>query len=202
MPITFKSFVATKRIIILISALFVLFWLPYTIVIACYYKIVSEEVDSVSYLSLQYNDFLCEYLDLIEDAQHWVADPLLSWLTLAFVTFDCNVLVIKFRLALAQRRALTSTQRSVTWSPRTTRALLLTCLMIALTHSTASFLLYFYFHPGQWAIDLYNRNNLCFFLLNVNAPSYLFVYNSSNRKLFRIMINIFRFKQKAKRLME
>lgn len=179
MPITFKSFVTIKRIHILISALF-LFWLPYTIVIACYYKIVSEEVDSVNYLSLQYNDFMWGCLDLIEDVQHWVADPLLSWLPLTFVTFGCSILVIQIRLALAQRRALTSTQRSVTWSPRTTRALLLTCLMIALTHSTASFLLYFYFHPGQWTIDLYNRNNLCFFLLNVNAPSNLFVYISSN----------------------
>ncbi|KAI8785847.1 G-protein coupled receptor [Biomphalaria glabrata] len=200
-PITFKSFVTPKRSIIVVISLF-LFWLPYSIVIACYYKILPETFNGVSYVSLYYNDFLLENMDLIGDVQHWVADPLLSWFPLTFVTLGCTALIIKIRLALSKRRTLTSTQKSVTWSPRTTRTLLLTCLIFATTHSAASFLLYFYYQPGQLAIDLYNRNNLIFFFLNVNASSNLIVYISSNRKLFRIMLNIFHIRKKTISLKE
>nr|KAI8737108.1 putative G-protein coupled receptor [Biomphalaria glabrata] len=175
-PLTFKAVVTTAKTGIAVICPFIL-CLIYTLTENSYFEISKIRLTkTVNWIALVDN-----IPKFFEPVEIYFFDGFLSWFSVAFITFGCLTIWIKVKNTLKQRRNLTSSRNKLTWSPRTTRTLILTCLIFSLTRGACSlfFTLYVCYNETQ----MHARNQLGLFLYAINASNSLFVYILSNRKL-------------------
>ncbi|KAI8776923.1 G-protein coupled receptor [Biomphalaria glabrata] len=179
-PMTFKAVVTVKRTTTAVICSYI-FWLPWVLIINSFCKIFTrQETVSVVYLR-----FISQELEgILDRIQVYFLEPLHSWVPISFITIGCVIIWIKVKVTLRRRRNLTSSQNKLSWSPRTTRTLVLTCLIFSLTRGADA--LCFALIPVEVKVLSTLANQIGFFLYSINASSNLFVYILSNKKFLNI----------------
>ncbi|KAI8776922.1 G-protein coupled receptor [Biomphalaria glabrata] len=190
-PLTFKAVVTVKKTAIAVICSY-LFWLPWVLAISAFYKISTRKLtENVSRTVLKFTSL--EVIEILDRIQVYFLEPLHSWVPISFITTGCVIIWIKVKVTLRRRRNLTSSQNKLSWSPRTTRTLVLTCLVFSLTRGADA--LCFALIPVDVPVLGYLVNQIGFFLYAINASSNLFVYILSNKKflnIFKAMMHISR----------
>ncbi|KAI8785553.1 G-protein coupled receptor [Biomphalaria glabrata] len=188
-PMTFKSLITAKRTLIVVLLSFLL-WFPWTLFYCAWNRIEARTVGTVSYVYFGIGKIFQENMELVTMLEQYVIDTLISWIPLTIIILGCGVLSIKIKMALLKRKALTSSGTKITWSRRTTRTLMLTCLIFTVTHVAVSFILYFC--PMETQMQVFVRNQLLNLFYALNASSNLLVYITSDGKLLDIFLKIIR----------
>ncbi|XP_055873631.1 uncharacterized protein LOC129924040 [Biomphalaria glabrata] len=187
LPMTFRTIVTTKRTIILSVTAFV-FWLPWSsFIVACLEILNYNMSEDKIWTSLDLGELYINNARFFTIFSLYFIDTLVSWFPLTVIILGCCSVWIKVKITLRQRQNMTSAQK-ISWSPRTTQTLLLTCLIFALTHSATSVIVYLW--PAETQVQVFIRNMFMDLLYLINASSNFFVYISTNPKLHTIFINI------------
>ncbi|KAH9502213.1 hypothetical protein Btru_070404 [Bulinus truncatus] len=194
-PLTFRKIVTPKTAAFSVLFAF-LFWSPWLFFYMSYNEIyylrISDDGDDYAvYITI--SDRLLEIMDTFQLLNYYVFDSLESWVPIIFVTVGCVLISIKVHVSLKARRKLAASSAptsltAIRWSPRTTRTLLTTCCVFAVTHVVYSFINYQVTSAGmvQYWI-LVEWMNLLYLL---NSSSNFFVYITSNKKLLQIILDI------------
>ncbi|KAK6960455.1 G-protein coupled receptor [Biomphalaria glabrata] len=191
-PINFKALVTANKTTALVICSFVV-WLPWiflTFSSTVIYKV--KLTPTVTYmLALAQKSDLISHVSVID--KYFIRN-VVSFTTLAFITFGCGAIWVKMKLTLKQRRKIASSRNNSSWSPRTTRTLVLTCFIFVLVHGMASLTANLsLFYAGRCAYSLHfflNEGGL--FIYPINASSSLFIYVLSNKKLYQDLKMILR----------
>ncbi|KAK6959100.1 G-protein coupled receptor [Biomphalaria glabrata] len=186
-PMTFKSIVTKRRTITLVLFCF-LFWLPWNLYFSQQLKIVVRLYQGTKYVLVGYVNY--DELMVKNFIEEFVIENLKSIIPVICVSVGCLCLSIKITSTLRNRSKLTSSHNLRTSSMRTTRTLTLTCVIFVVTqvihiageHVTSS----------PYEMHYLVRNQFMYLFNNINASSNLFVYITSNKKLYNIFLKLFR----------
>ncbi|KAK0045740.1 G-protein coupled receptor [Biomphalaria pfeifferi] len=84
------------------------------------------------------SDFLVKNFSVLNTFTVYALETLASFVPTCFMCLGCILIGIKVSVSVSQRRKLTREKKKQKWSPRTTRTLLITCLIFAITHAITS----------------------------------------------------------------
>ncbi|KAI8785552.1 G-protein coupled receptor [Biomphalaria glabrata] len=187
-PLKFRNVVTIRRTVIVVVSSFI-FWVPVSVFYNTYSSILIEPMPgNVKYAVSYFGDFYYENKAIIELVQFLVMDFFASWIPLSIIILGCSVLWVKVKITLLKRQHLTLSQSKIPWSPRTTRTLVLSCAIFAVTHGLASMLQFIL--PSQTIVQYEIKASIFYILYALNSSSNFFVYVASNSKLYQIFINI------------
>ncbi|KAI8795935.1 G-protein coupled receptor [Biomphalaria glabrata] len=187
-PMTFKSSITTKRTTIAVTCSF-LIWLPWMLSWNSFYVILSVKItQTVTFMNLWIPDSKLTYI--LSILRLYVINNVVSFLTIAFITLGCCIIWIKMILVLRLKRKLASSRNKQYWSPRTTRTLVLTCVVFAVTHGASS--VGGIMSTRFSGMPFYFLNEARHLIYPLNASSSLFVYILSNKKLYKNLRAILR----------
>ncbi|KAK0067949.1 G-protein coupled receptor [Biomphalaria pfeifferi] len=186
-PLTFKSIITKKRILALVCFCY-LFWLPWNLYYSIVMRIVVSTYQDTNYALVRYisND-VRTVKDFIETE---VLEHLKSSIPVILISVGCLSLFIKINESLKKRAKITSSSQSTISSTRTTRTLMLTCVLFVITQliHIAAISLYQSTDVGHYLV----RNEFMYLVNNINASCNLVVYITSNKKLYDIFVQLFR----------
>uniref|UniRef100_A0A2C9M5G7 G-protein coupled receptors family 1 profile domain-containing protein n=1 Tax=Biomphalaria glabrata TaxID=6526 RepID=A0A2C9M5G7_BIOGL len=186
-PLKFRRIVTRTRTTAAVTIAF-MFWLPWTL----FYEAINVTLsirllNHVIWTIVALGNVYSSNKNIIDFMELYVVDFCVSWFPLVVIVTGCSVLFLKVKLTLRRRRHLTSRQK-LEWSPRTTRTLLLTCVIFALTHSASSVL--HYTCPMDSQVRVFIRNQFIHLLYLINASSNFVVYITSNKQFSNIFSNM------------
>ncbi|KAH9509667.1 hypothetical protein Btru_044178 [Bulinus truncatus] len=137
-PVTFKKVVTFRSAIAACVSAYML-WLPYTVFQSYYRQMATVQHPNGKYVSFSTStEFLRKNFAVIFTFAVTGLEALLSWLPISFVCIGCLFIAIKVKVSIARRRKLSKLKEKQRWSPRTTRTLLTTCLIFAITHTVTA----------------------------------------------------------------
>ncbi|KAK0066232.1 G-protein coupled receptor [Biomphalaria pfeifferi] len=184
-PMTFRAVVKPKNAKIAVITAFVV-WLPWACGYFSYFRIVIlHPSESLTWMSLT-----MDFPYFVHIMETYVICNFQICITVIFVTVGCVAISIKVRLTMTNRQKLISSQNKLSWSPRTTRTLLLTSAIIAVTYSvTAVF--------STVSESLSEGLNQVMLLMRIlvyplDASSNLFVYILCDKKMYQIFKKMIR----------
>ncbi|XP_055869545.1 thyrotropin-releasing hormone receptor-like [Biomphalaria glabrata] len=194
-PITFKKIVTTKTAVI---AAFIAYavWIPWVLTFSTlyqFYRIPIYNKDYYSFVALGMKYF--KNRPLYDLLNHYVFQVFSSWVPVAIVSVGCTFIGVKVFYTLRLRKRMTSKNISIHWSPRTTRTLLLTCLVFTVTNLSISFLNFYILSGFKQNIWFLIGSEITYFITLIGSSSNFFVYITSNRKLMKIFLDIVHFRK-------
>lgn len=192
-PMAFKSIVTKKRTLSLILFSF-LFWLPWHVYSYQLVHVVERTYQEKIYLVVgyeNYNDMML--MNLIEGK---ILEHLKSSIPVILIIVGCFCLYIKIGISIRNRSKLTTSYNSRLSSTRTTRTLMLTCFIFVVTQ--LMYIALMSIEMSVFEIHYIVRNEFVYLCNNINASSNLFVYITSNKKLYDIFLKFFRRPNKPK----
>jgi Serpentine type 7TM GPCR chemoreceptor Srw len=189
-PLTFRKY-TTRRFAVVGIVLSFVCWLPWSVfhhflTTFDYVRISNDTLMGVFKVSEIYSN-RAEVIDIFDA---YIFESMSSWIPVALVLAGCLAIWIKIRLSGKKRKELTSCSRRVA-STKTTRTLLASCMLFALTHILYSILIYIFnpdfvfFRRGYVVYEFMHLIYLC------NNASNFFIYVTCNSKLWRICHQMF-----------
>ncbi|KAI8791110.1 G-protein coupled receptor [Biomphalaria glabrata] len=188
-PMTFKELVTAKKAMFAVIACFVI-WLPWTISYCSYIYIYKFNLPA----NIDWMTMFFDPPEIFKFLEIYVIEFTQCFGSLLFITSGCIVILIKVKKTLKQRKKLTSIQGQLSWSPRTTRTLLLTCLVFSVTHAVRALIFVFYV-PQTYGESLV-KSQIGDAVYIINASSNLLIYILSNKKLYHTFKSLFCIKKK------
>ncbi|KAI8771296.1 G-protein coupled receptor [Biomphalaria glabrata] len=192
LPVTFTKLVTARSALVSCSLVYI-GWLVWNCFAVSIGKVVHIEVSSGKFVS--YNtatDFFRQNYALIYIFFVYVAESLASWVPICLVILGCIAIGIRVRVSLLRRKRLTGVKAKLKWSPRTTRTLVTTCLIFAVTHAVNSFISAFVPISGTTPVLTYFLVYLSEFINLINCSSNFFVYVLCNRRLWEMFKGLIR----------
>ncbi|KAK6958843.1 G-protein coupled receptor [Biomphalaria glabrata] len=189
-PLTFSRIINRRRTIVLVVCAY-LIWLPWTLFLPSLYEVgFSPMSQNVTYMRPALSKWFFSNILILNLYDTNVNQTFSNTLPLIFVTFGNIVLGIKVSVALKKRRSLTSSQK-MSWSPRTTRTLMLTCFIFVISTATGTIMTQMDNNLIEDVASYYVRREVRILLLQINSSSSLFIYIASNRRFFDIFCSMF-----------
>ncbi|KAK0066396.1 G-protein coupled receptor [Biomphalaria pfeifferi] len=187
-PMAFKAVVTTRITKIAVISSFIV-WIPWILCDLSFHRILSAKLSStITFMELVPQD--SPAANVVAVMTVFVVNSGVSFFTLAAVTIGCCIISIKMSIALKQRRRLTTSQSKLTWSPRTTRTLLVTCFIFVVIHGTITICASI--TDSLQRIQYFFVNDIKYYIYPINASSNLFVCILTNKKLLHNLKNILR----------
>ncbi|KAK0064426.1 G-protein coupled receptor [Biomphalaria pfeifferi] len=184
MPMTFKKIVTTKSAMISVIAAYVV-WLPWPVFYLSMFRYFIQ-LEKIMLFAIGFQrDNQLEIYTLLN---YNVVPFFSTWMPIFFIGIGCILISIKVKVTLSRRKQMTSKQDSATWSARTTRTLLTTCLFLFMSTIISFFLDYF-----NNSIDdgyYYFEEECATLNYMLNASSNFFVYIATNRNFAKIFKDI------------
>uniref|UniRef100_A0A2C9LNY9 G-protein coupled receptors family 1 profile domain-containing protein n=1 Tax=Biomphalaria glabrata TaxID=6526 RepID=A0A2C9LNY9_BIOGL len=184
MPMTFKKIVTTKSALVCVIAAYVI-WLPWVVFFLSLHR-YTVQLSRVMIFGIWFSRE--NMFDLFALLNYNVIPFISTWMPIFFIGIGSVLISIKVKMSLNQRKRLMSTQVKMVWSSRTTRTLLITCLVLFVSTIISFFLAFFntsipegYYYLEQDCVTL---NYV------LNASSSFFVYIATNKKLASIFRDI------------
>ncbi|KAK0065867.1 G-protein coupled receptor [Biomphalaria pfeifferi] len=196
LPVTFTKMVTARSALVSCSLAYIgwLIWNCFAVSIG---KVVHIEVSSGKFVS--YNtatDFFLQNYALIYIFFLYFVESLGSWVPICLVIVGCIAIGIRVRVSLLRRKRLSGIKAKLKWSPRTTRTLVTTCLIFAVTHTVTSFISAFMSISDTTPVLTYFLTYLAEFINLINCSSNFFVYVLWNRHLWEIFKGLIRWPKK------
>ncbi|KAH9508239.1 hypothetical protein Btru_050587 [Bulinus truncatus] len=89
-------------------------------------------------MDIGFGKFFIEHADQIGIFYFYIFEVLASWIPMSIITLGSFALLLKISVVLQNRKNLTSSNKQLTWSPKTTRTLLTTSVVYSITHIVRS----------------------------------------------------------------
>nr|KAI8748939.1 putative G-protein coupled receptor [Biomphalaria glabrata] len=171
LPVTFTKLVTARSAFISCSLVYIgwLVWNCFSISIG---KVVHIEVSSGKFVSINTaTDFFRQNYALIYIFFAYFVESLGSWAPICLVILGCIAIGIRVRVSLLRRKRLSGIKAKLKWSPRTTRTLVTTCLIFAVTHAVNSFISAFVPINGTTPVLTYFLMYVAEFINLINCSS-------------------------------
>ncbi|KAI8782255.1 G-protein coupled receptor [Biomphalaria glabrata] len=189
-PVTFTRVVNARSITVSCCIAYV-FWLPYVVVQIFYRRLAYFKLPSGKVVAyVESSDFLVKNFSVLYTFTVYALETLASYVPTCFVCLGCILIGIKVSVSISQRRRLTREKKKQKWSPRTTRTLLVTCLIFAVTHAITSLISAIASVSTQAPLLTYLLVEISAFFNILNCTSNFFVYFFCNQKLWQVFINM------------
>ncbi|XP_055872779.1 uncharacterized protein LOC129923895 [Biomphalaria glabrata] len=189
-PLTFARIINRKRTIVLVVCAF-LIWLPWAMLLPSNFNIGFVDISqNITYMSPIPSDFLVQNIFILGKFDANVNQTFSNTLPLIFVTIGSIVLAVKVNIEMKKRKMLTSSQK-MSWSPRTTRTLMMTCFFFVISTSAVTIIAQLDNEIEEEVIYFYLRREIRVLLMQINSSSSLFIYIATNRRFFNIFCGIF-----------
>ncbi|KAK6958870.1 G-protein coupled receptor [Biomphalaria glabrata] len=198
-PMAFSNIVTRKRTIISVECVYLL-WLPWTLFLPSLQNVSTFSImENITFVHVVATNVMIDNIVFINVfdvyVNHFFADTLPF-----FLVVSGNIaLGFKVHTTLRKRKELTTSKNTVSWSPRTTRTLMLTCLFFAATTLAETILQNIAFHT-QWylenGITLMNMGEIRNLILQIHSSLSFFIFIASNKHFMNIFCGIFRRQKK------
>ncbi|KAI8782248.1 G-protein coupled receptor [Biomphalaria glabrata] len=191
-PVTFTRVVTPKSITASCCAAYVM-WLPHIIVQSFYSRLLYIQLSNGNVVAITtVTEFLIKNFRILYIFTAYFLEAMTSWVPICFVCLGCILIGIKVSVSISQRRKLTSLRKEHQWSPRTTRTLLTTCLIFAVTHAINSLIGLLVTIDDKTPLLTYLLLEIAEFFNILNCTSNFLVYFFLNKKLWRVLLQIIR----------
>ncbi|KAK0045736.1 G-protein coupled receptor [Biomphalaria pfeifferi] len=191
-PVTFTRVVTPKSITASCCASYVI-WLPHIIVQSFYRRLLYVQLSNGKVVAITTaTEFLFNNFSILYSFTAYFLEAMTSWVPVCFVCLGCILIGIKVSVSISQRRKLTSLRKEQQWSPRTTRTLLTTCLIFAVTHAINALIGTLVTIDNKTPLLTYLLVEIAEFLNILNCTSNFLVYFFLNKKLWRVLLQIIR----------
>ncbi|KAK6995388.1 G-protein coupled receptor [Biomphalaria glabrata] len=189
-PVTFKKVVTTRSITASCCAAYII-WLPHVIVQTFYRRLEYIRLPNgkVAAITTQ-TEFLINNYSILYTFTVYAMEVLLSWVPTCFISLGCILIGIKISVSISQRRKMTNVNKKRQWSPRTTRTLLTTCLIFAVTHAITALISALVVVDTKTPLLSYLLEEISQFINILNCTSNFLIYFLFNKKLWKIFLQI------------
>ncbi|KAI8779555.1 G-protein coupled receptor [Biomphalaria glabrata] len=189
-PVTFTRIVNIKSVTVSCGIAYII-WLPFAIFQTFYRQLNYIQLSSGNKVALVTStEFFIKNFSILYTLAAYAEEALASWVPICFISLGCVLIGIKVYVSISHRRKLTNVSKKQNWSPRTTRTLVTTCLIFAITHTITALISVFATVDIKTPLLTFLIVEISQFFNILCCTSNFLVYFLCNDKLSKIFLDL------------